>query len=163
MSSIGISLAPFFLFGAPQSGVFNAALALSLSAFLTPLLFSAMKTDTVLEALQDKVTVGCFHVLFALATGWLLARPMEGWLAALFALAFASFLSRAGLWLAAGGSIQRYTLALVLVFLVAFLYMPLVARSCITAETWRDWRVFVAPQGQWLGLEEAFASRPCRH
>lgn len=64
-------------------------LALSLSAFLTPLLFGALKTDTKVDAAKDKVSVGCMHMVFGFATGWLLTHSREAWLSALFALAIA--------------------------------------------------------------------------
>jgi len=147
--AVGVSVLlgwlPFWLVWAPDSPAFNAALCLALATVLTPLLFSAMKTEGARAWIGDKV----FLVVVRSGTAAILAVPLmwcgSWWFIVLGALSLASFVSRSFMWTATGGSPRRYSGAVASGLVLVVMYWLLVESSQVTAASWTNWRGYLYP------------------
>ncbi|MBV7541981.1 hypothetical protein [Acidovorax sp. sic0104] len=143
--TIVLGVLPTLLFWAPASALFNASLVLALSAVMTPIAFSSMKTDTAGEWVKDKLFLVAIRTIVAAALVGVLTYLGSGWFLAVAGFAVFLFLSRLGLWVAASGDPGRYWRALFGSAILMAIYYVMVDASQLTPKTWMDWKIHLEP------------------
>jgi hypothetical protein len=141
--AISVGSLPVAFAWAPDSPIYNVCLVFALSTVVTPVLFSAMKTDTPAEWLSDKVFLVGVRTAFALGLVVPLTYLRAYWFLVLAAIALASFATRFFVWVRNGGEPTRYVHAFGAAVAAFFLYFAMISESRVTASTWTNWREFI--------------------
>lgn len=140
---IGLISLPAFLSWAPDSGLYNASLALGMSLLLTPMIFSTMRTDDFGEIARDIIFLIVVRTVFAAVLAIPLTWFASWWFIILGAIAIFSFYTRMYLWIPANGDASRYLVAILCCALILSIYFVLVDQSEVSPHTWSRWRDFL--------------------
>ena len=143
--TIALGILPTLLFWSPASALYNASLVLALSAVMTPLFLSSMRTDTTEEWVRDKIFLVATRTIGAGMIAGILTYFGPKWFLAIAGITVFSFLSRLEMWLAASGSLVKYMGAVIGSAILMTIYYVMVDASQLTPNTWLDWKIHVKP------------------